>query len=202
MIIDLSVPIENGMPYFPGDPKPEIERIDREDYVIHKLVLSTHTGTHVDVPYHFIRGGKKLDEIDLTKFSGKSYVLDAEGKDLHSLNPPSADILLIYTGSSKQWKKGWDMTKYSTIDEDFAKVIVRKGYKLVGIDSPSIGNSKVHRILLSNEIPIIENLSSNLEKIKGKFVDFISLPLPLSGTDGSPIRAIAIVKNDEIRPEK
>ncbi len=201
MIIDLSVPIENGMPYFPGDPKPKIEKIEK-DYIIHELFLSTHTGTHVDVPYHFISEGKKLDEIDLTKFSGKAYVLDAEGKDLRSLNPPSADILLIYTGSSKLWKKGWDMSNYSTIDEDFAKVIVRKGYKLVGIDSPSIGNNKVHRILLSNEILIVENLSYNLEKIKGKFVDFISLPLPLKGTDGSPIRAIAIVRNDEIRPEK
>ncbi|MQL54444.1 cyclase family protein [Acidianus ambivalens] len=203
VIIDLSVPIENGMPYFPGDPQPKIEKIEKEDYVIHSLLLSTHTGTHVDVPFHFIRDGKKLDEIDLTRFSGKAYVLDAEGKDIHSLElPSSVDILLIYTGSSKLWKNGWTMDNYATINEEFAKLIVRKGYKLVGIDSPSIGNSKVHRILLSNEILIVENLSSNLEKIKGKVVDFISLPLPIKGVDGSPIRAIAVVRNDETRPGK
>jgi kynurenine formamidase len=44
------------------------------------------------VVHTLIRDGKKLDEIDLTRFSGKAYVLDAEGKDIHSLELPLTTV--------------------------------------------------------------------------------------------------------------
>ncbi len=196
MIFDLTFPIENGMPFYPGDPEPKIEKftsIEKEGYVVHKLTLGTHTGTHVDVPAHFIPGGKTVDQIEISKFSGKAYVISVEKdkitkEDIPNLN---VDILLIYTGSSKSWKKGL-MDKYSIIDEDAAREISKR-FKLVGIDSPSIGSFETHKILLENEVIIVENLA-NLDKIKGKYVDFLCFPLLIKGVDGSPARAIAVLR--------
>ena len=186
MIIDLSVRIENGMPFYPGDPEPSLEEIRKEDYIIHKVTIGTHTGTHVDVPYHFIPDGKRLDQIPLEKFMGKAYVTDNVDKLI------DADILLIYTGSSKYWKKGWRMENFVTINLEVARKVIDKGYKMVGIDSPSIGDSKVHRLLLSHEVLIVENLSENLKTIVGELVYFQALPLNIVGVDGSPVRAIAV----------
>ncbi|MEJ2777724.1 cyclase family protein [Stygiolobus sp. RP850M] len=77
MIIDLSVPIENEMPFYPGDPQPRLREIKIKDYMVHELLIGTHTGTHVDVPYHFIPEGKRLDQIPLERFMGKAYVTDS-----------------------------------------------------------------------------------------------------------------------------
>lgn len=197
MIIDLTFPIENGMPYYPGDPEPKIEKftsIEKEGYVVHKLTIGTHTGTHVDVPSHFIPEGKTLDQIEITRFSGKAYVIAIEKEKINKEDIPNveSEILLIYTGTSKSWKNGWNINKYSIITEEASKEISKR-FKLVGIDSPSIGSFETHRILLKNEIIIVENLA-NLDKITGKYVDFLCFPLLIKGADGSPVRAIAIVR--------
>ncbi|ARM76909.1 cyclase family protein [Acidianus manzaensis] len=185
MIIDLTECIEENMPVFPGDPKPKISEIRIEDYVIHSLFLGTHTGTHVDVQSHFIENGKTLDKYEISRFIGNAIVFSYPGKIPDK--PDNVDFLLIYSGY-----KNCDLKlKESEITVDEAMEIVEKGYKLVGIDSPSIGNSEVHRFLLKNDILIVENLSNNLEKILNKVVKFTCLPLKLKGVDGAPVRAIA-----------
>ncbi|MEJ2778145.1 hypothetical protein WIW52_04895, partial [Stygiolobus sp. RP850M] len=106
--------------------------------------------------------------------------------------------LLVYTGTSKKWRKGWKMEDgYITLSLKDAEKIVKKGYKMVGIDSPSVGNTDVHNLLLRNEVLVVENLSQALEKLVGAFVYFQALPLNIVGVDGSPVRAIAIVQGME-----
>jgi len=192
MIIDLSVPVENEMPFYPGDPQPRLREIKIKDYMVHELLIGTHTGTHVDVPYHFIPEGKRLDQIPLERFMGKAYVTDSVD------HAEPAEMLLVYTGTSKKWRKGWKMEDgYATLSLMDAEKIVKNGYKMVGIDSPSVGDTDVHNLLLRNEVLIVENLSQALEKLVGAFVYFQALPLNIVGVDGSPVRAIAIVQGME-----
>ncbi len=189
-IIDLSVPIEEGMPFYPGDPEPHVKKFvsyEEKGYMVHQLIIGTHTGTHVDIPAHFIAGGKTLEKIEVQHFIGEG---EAFNKD--EVNP-STEVVLIYTGTNKQWKKGWKMDNIKVIDEELAKELVRTKVKLVGIDSPSIGSPEVHRILLSNDIMIVENLSDLLSSLVGKKFTFYAVPILVSGVDGAPARAFAVL---------
>ena len=60
-IYDVTVPITETMPVWPGQPRVQIEqlaRIDRGDPAnVSQLKLSSHTGTHVDAPLHFVKRG-------------------------------------------------------------------------------------------------------------------------------------------------
>ncbi|BBG24303.1 cyclase family protein [Sulfuracidifex tepidarius] len=189
-IIDLSLQIEEGMPFYPGDPEPHVRKfIDYKDkgYMVHELNIGTHTGTHVDVPAHFIPGGKTLEKIGIEQFIGEGQAFNYNEVD------PSTEIVIIYTGTNKQWKKGWKMDNIKVIDEELAMKLVRSKVKLVGIDSPSIGSSEVHRILLSNNTVIVENLSDTTSLLVGKKFTFYAVPILVSGVDGAQARAFAVL---------
>ena len=72
-IYDVTIPVQEGMPSFPGDEKfysiSDVLIVENGDpYSLKKMTILTHTGTHVDVPSHFIPHAKNLDQIDLNKF--------------------------------------------------------------------------------------------------------------------------------------
>ncbi|WP_297495999.1 cyclase family protein, partial [Thermococcus sp.] len=79
MIVDLSLPLGEDTPLYPGDPEVRIKPwalIERDGYYMNILKMGEHTGTHVDAPAHFILGGKTVDELPLEKFIGEAFVLD------------------------------------------------------------------------------------------------------------------------------
>ena len=81
---------------------------------------------------------------------------------------------------------------YPEITEGFAKALIAHKVKIVGMDTPSPDKSPftVHKLLLSSEILIIENLM-NLDKLlKIEQFDVIALPMNLE-TDAAPIRVVA-----------
>ncbi len=174
LIVDLTVPIEEGMRVYPGDPEVKVQRLENQGYIISKLTLGSHTGTHVDVPAHVFKDGKTLDQVPVEQFSGRAYVTKLE--DIDSLDV-DVDVLLIYTGGNGL-----------TLEQ--AK---RVKARVVGVDSMSVGSMEVHRELLSRGIIIVENLT-NLDKIIGKYVDFLCFPLLIKGGDGAPARAVAVVR--------
>jgi arylformamidase len=82
---------------------------------------------------------------------------------------------------------------YVSLSEDAAEYLAEKGVVLFGIDAPSVDawNSEdlpVHRILLKNNIAILEGL--RLESVSPGDYELICLPLKLAGCDGAPVRAI------------
>ena len=71
---DLTHLIFEGMPTYPGEPKPEFSahfKLKRDKVNVTRLTMSSHTGTHVDAPKHFISNGRGVDSISLNKFIGK-----------------------------------------------------------------------------------------------------------------------------------
>jgi kynurenine formamidase len=66
-IYDVSSPLYEGMPVYPGDPEFKCEEIPAGDAVISKLSLSTHTGTHIDAPSHYFAGASGIDDISLER---------------------------------------------------------------------------------------------------------------------------------------
>ena len=188
MIVDLSLPISEETPVYPDDPPVGITLwavIDRDGYYMNVLRMGEHTGTHVDAPAHFIPGGKTVDELPLEKFIGEGLVLDVRGGkgEIRLDEIPDSGyygrIILFLTGGRE-------------LSPEVALFLVAEGVKAVGTDAMSIGDDAVHRILLSAEVPIFENLT-NLDAVLGKEFAFIALPLKIEGGSGSPVRAVAIM---------
>jgi len=191
MIIDLSLPLGEETPIYPGDPEVKIRPwafIERDGYYMNSLKLGEHSGTHVDAPAHFVPGGKTIDEMPPEKFTGRAFVVDVrdgDGKVKLEEIPDSGyydRIVLFLTGGRE-------------LSPEVALFLVAEGVKAVGTDAMSIGDPTVHTILLSEEVPIFENLQ-NLESLIGREFLFVGLPLRIVGGSGSPVRAIAILEGN------
>ena len=90
---------------FPGDPSPVREQImhisDGEICNLTRFEMCAHNGTHVDAPYHFIDGGKTIDQVDLDRFVGPAYVAEHEGDNNQNIRHPSAPDLCISPASQR-----------------------------------------------------------------------------------------------------
>ena len=172
------------------------------------IFLSTHSGTHLDAPYHFMEKGAKIDRIPLGRLITaailcklrkgpdepitKTDIVRFEGKN--GKIPPNSAII-FGTGWSQNISRRDYFTKNPGLSSSAAKYLTEKRTSLVGIDSPSIDlgtDSKfsAHHILLKNGSLILENLC-NLDKINGTWFRLIVLPLKLKDATGSPVRAVA-----------
>jgi kynurenine formamidase len=210
--IDLTLTISQRIPSFPGSPTPQFlswSTIKEDKYNLELLFLSSHTGTHLDAPYHFSENGKKIHEIPIHCLMGKALLLKIKKekdqaitkKDLIRFeqkvgNLQNYSFIVFFTEWQKNLKKNFYFTANPGLSISAANYLVSKKITLVGIDSPSIdlGTKKsfpVHKILAKNDILIVENLA-NLEKIPHLDFEFIVLPLKLKDATGSPVRAIAV----------
>ena len=213
-ILDLTLTISNKIPTFPGSPQPNFipwEKIKDDGYNLELLFLSSHTGTHLDAPYHFLEKGSKIHEISLKKLVSEAVLIKSRKKrnetitktDIQKFEKKHGKIesfssVIFLTGWQKNLQKKYYFTKNPGLSASAANYLASKKVSLVGIDSPSIDlgtDSKfsVHQIFAKKGILIVENLA-NLEKIKSSKFHLVVLPLKLKGATGSPVRAIAFVE--------
>jgi len=213
-IIDLTLTVSDEIPTFPGSPQPSFipwENVKEDGYNLELLFLSTHTGTHMDAPYHFLEKGAKIHEISLKKLVSETVLIKSKKKDGESITKThiqkfekkhgkiaSFSSVIFYTGWQRNLQKKYYFTKNPGLSVSAAKYLASKKINLVGIDSPSIDLGKdskfsVHQIFAKKGILIVENLA-NLEKIKSPKFHLVVLPLKLKNATGSPVRAIAFVK--------
>ncbi len=211
-IIDLTMELRTGTPVYPSYPIPIVHRwtsIREHGFYSNILVIVEHTGTHVDAPAHFIEGGTTIDKLPLERFIGKAFVVDvsdlpprseipaervAETAEKLGVKLDTETIVLFHTGyDRKAGTQEW--FNHPGLGEEAAKLLADRSVKAVGIDAPSIDHEPypAHRILLSKQIPIYENLT-NLDKLVGKVFRFIAIPLKIVQGSASPVRAVAIVE--------
>ena len=213
-IIDLTLTVSDKIPTFPGSPQPSFipwENVKEDGYNLELLFLSTHTGTHMDAPYHFLEKGAKIHEISLKKLVSEAVLIKSKKKGGESITKidiqkfekkhgkiASFSSVIFYTGWQRNLQKKYYFTKNPGLSVSAAKYLASKKINLVGIDSPSIDlgtDSKfsVHQIFAKKGMLIVENLA-NLEKIKSSKFHLVVLPLKLKNATGSPVRAIAFVE--------
>jgi arylformamidase len=216
-VVDLTHPLREGMTSFPGfnHPRTEVTQLARhgvEGRATRRLVLGTHTGTHVDAPLHFIPDGNTIDRLDLDVLIGPARVLDLTPAEplqeigVDRLRAAGADesapprLLLRFDWDERFGGLGfYDESPY--LSEEAARWLVERGVKLLGMDSPSpddtrngfgSGNdSPNHWTLLGAGVVIVEYLA-NLRTLRSRDVQLIALPLPVQGADGAPARVVAI----------
>ncbi|MCS7202711.1 MAG: cyclase family protein [Dictyoglomus sp.] len=201
--IDVSLLIHENMLFWPSDPKFFLERVSEiskgNNANLSRISLGLHTGTHIDTPYHFLDDGKTLEKIDISRFYGiaKVFEIRSEDKisliDIEKLEIEKDDIILFKTKNSLLLRENIFHENYIGLSIEGAEYLVEKEIKAVGIDYLSIGprgeeGRKVHKILLSREIGIVEGLDL-INVSPGKYF-FIALPLKIKGGEGSPVRAV------------
>ena len=213
-IVDLTLTVSDKIPTFPGSPQPSFipwENVKEDGYNLELLFLSTHTGTHMDAPYHFLEKGAKIHEISLKKLVSEAVLIKSKKNGGESITKTdiqkfekkhgkiaSFSSVIFYTGWQRNLQKKYYFTKNPGLSVSAAKYLASKKINLVGVDSPSIDlgtDSKfsVHQIFAKKGILIVENLA-NLEKIKSSKFHLVVLPLKLKNATGSPVRAIAFVE--------
>ena len=213
-IIDLTLTVSDKIPTFPGSPQPNLipwENIKEDGYNLELLFLSSHAGTHMDAPHHFLEKGAKIHEISLKKLVSEAALIQSRKgsgesitkTDIQKFEKKSGKIdgfssVIFQTGWQRNLQKKYYFTKNPGLSVSAAKYLASKKISLVGIDSPSIDLGKddkfsVHQIFAKKGILIVENLA-NLDKIKSSKFHLVVLPLKLKNATGSPVRAIAFVE--------
>jgi kynurenine formamidase len=210
--LDLTLTISQTIPTFPGSPKPKFiswSHLEKDGYNLELLFFSSHTGTHLDAPYHFAEDGIKIHEIPLERLICDVILIKIRKERNQAIQ--KSDIIkfekiygkiqqnstiIFFTGWQKNLKNKNYFTENPGLSESAAVYLTSKNTNLIGIDSPSIDlgknkNFPVHKILSKNNILIVENLA-NLDKISAQNFRLIVLPLKLKNATGSLVRAVAL----------
>ena len=211
-VIDLTLTISEEIPTFPGSPQPNFinwETLEKDGYNLELLFLSSHTGTHIDAPYHFLKKGQKIHQIVTRRLVSEAILIKIRKGANQSITKvdiqkfekkygkiDDGSTVIFHTGWQKNLKKESYFLRNPGLAVSAAKYLASKKINLVGIDSPSIDLGKdskfsVHHILANSGILIVENLA-NLEKINSEMFHLIVAPLKLKNATGSPIRAMAL----------
>ncbi len=204
-LYDITIPISNGMPVWPGDPAVSMAMtksiLSGDKCNVTRIRMGSHTGTHVDSPYHFFKDKATIDMIPLETLIGPCLVVEScanhtiiKKEDFKNYDLRGHSRILIKTKNSQFWANNRAFNKdYSALRMDAAQYLAEMNFKLVGIDYLSIEpfdseGSGVHKLLLANNIPILEGL--NLSDVEAGPYELVCLPLKLKGCDGAPARAI------------
>jgi kynurenine formamidase len=213
-VIDLSHRVDQHTQVYPGDPEVYLEpatTIAADGVNVLNVHIGSHSGTHIDAPYHFVEDGERIDTMDVRHFFGPAVLIDVRGKVLREritvedLQPykgrlSEGVIAVLHTG----WDEHYGTARYYDhpfLDRRAAQLIVDAGVRTVAIDALNVDETvlegphpegyPVHYLILGAGGVIAENLTG-LEAVD--FPDpFLSLlPVKLGGADGAPVRAVAM----------
>ncbi|ADY00651.1 putative cyclase [Vulcanisaeta moutnovskia 768-28] len=193
ILIDLTHELYNGMPTYPGDPPfmHEYIKVGRSygESTLSKISAGLHSGTHIDLPRHFVPNGLTAESLPLMDFMTYGVVLDLSYKrygeaitvdDLRRFDDKIKRnyAVMLYTGFSKAWGTEEFLYNWPYLDRSGADYLVSKEIRVVGIEALSIAGwpgkegypypprvpkddvAYVHYKLLSNGIYIIEGVTN------------------------------------------
>jgi arylformamidase len=202
-LYDATLPLSERTPAFPGDPRFEmiplclLERGD--SFSLAALHLTTHSGTHIDPPAHYLPGSATIERISPEILIGPGSILDMRGLSvidraaLERAWPDGAERILLKTDNGNRLFDSEFREDYVHLTVSAAEFLVERGVKLVGIDYLSVdaadsSDAPVHRTLLAGGVVIVEGLV--LSHIPPGACRVYCLPLLIEHGDGAPTRVI------------
>ena len=202
-IIDITKPLAQNMPSYPGDPNVLLEEMITHDVgipvVTSKIQMGSHSGTHIDAPAHIDSRLKTVTEFPLEGVQGEAMVIENQSLDetYSKLNTKINQVAFLIIKSSEK------ESTLPLINNQLASDLKSSGVCLIGTDRLSVDNDSLslanHQNLLREDIWIIENL--DLSKISEGVYGYIIAPLKVSVRDGAPVRAFLTDANCDCRPE-
>lgn len=202
--IDVTRPLEVGMPRWPGDPAFQLSSVSSiasgDACNVTQLSMCVHTGTHIDAPIHFIRGGAGVEIAPLSALMGLARVIQCDDPvairraflEEHQVQEHERLIIKTSTPFSSEFRED-----YVYIAQDAAKYLVQRRVRLIAVDTMSVGGFnndmiETHEALLGGGVWIVENL--DLGQVPAGRYEVICLHLNIPGCDGAPARVL-------VRPE-
>jgi arylformamidase len=208
-LIDVSLEVGPDLVVWPGNPGVVItptSRISRGDTSnVSEIRLGSHTGTHVDPPFHFLDDGTTAEDLPLDLMMGQTTVADLRGApgpigpdELAGLSlREETTRLLLRTDNSALWPADPQAfpDEYVCLSPDGARWVVDNGITLIGIDFLSIEvrgapGHPTHRTLLEAGVLILEGLDLS-DAEPGEYT-LVCFPLKIAGGDGAPTRAVLL----------
>lgn len=203
-IYDISMPLSDDMPVWPTSEKFSITwRRNLKEHGVNesRLSMNSHSGTHIDVPNHFLNAGQKIGDVSLHRFVGSAVVVAYDHNDniepgfLSKMNYPEDCRKILFKTSNSDLQEEPFKTNYISLSEEGAEWIVKEGFDLVGIDYISIqpyddNENRTHKILLENNVFILEGL--NLSVVEEGIYTLIALPLNIPEAEAAPVRAVLV----------
>ena len=203
--IDLTQPITDNMPCYPGDQPVSLQQIaflEQEGHSNFLLSTGMHSGTHLDGPMHLTSSLTRIAELPVDAFAGPGLLVNVVGQKIidvpesafNQLNPGS--VVLFYTGFDHYFGQKAYYLSYPALSENTAHLLVKKRVKMVGVDFPSVDYEpfKIHNILLSNNILILENLTNLAALLPCRDFELLAFPLKIRA-DSSPVRVVARINS-------
>lgn len=170
-MIDITQELFSGNVY-EGDTVPSYRRVrthEMDGYSLTDVTFCAHNGTHLDAPSHFIQGGKTADQVSLSRLVGKCTVYSQRNIPFDDL-PARLLIKGAFSLSAGQAER------------------IAEKCLLIGCEAQSVGDERIHRVLLGAEVAVLEGLDLSAAE-EGEY-ELIALPLKLGGSDGAPVRAV------------
>jgi|WetSurMetagenome_2_1015567.scaffolds.fasta_scaffold451877_2 arylformamidase len=202
-IIDITLPLDGSIPVWPGSEGLQVLNAmsisEGDPANVTLLRCDVHTGTHIDVPRHYMMSGKTTEDFPLGTFIGPAYLAHLPALDVvtasnleHAHIPLDATRLLIRTDNSARLKSSTFDYAYTYLTGDAAAWIATRGFKLLGFDYLSIEQygapPLAHLTLLQADVVILEGI--DLYNLHHGWYELICLPLRLVGREGAPVRAV------------
>lgn len=201
--IDVSVPIREGMPVWPGDAAFErriVSSMAAGDHnTLSELRLGAHTGTHVDAPAHFIADGATIDTLPLDALVGECRVLpvsatgEISAEELWQHDIRRGERILLKTRNSALWGQDGFQERFAYLSNEAADYLAQVTPLCLGVDYLSVAGfhrngTPVHRALLGAGIWLIEGL--DLSAVEPGRYELLCLPLRVVDGEGAPARAL------------
>jgi kynurenine formamidase len=150
-LIDLTQPLDRNIPVYPGDPPFSSQQsctVARDGCSVHSLSCSSHAGTHIDAPSHFLVDGATIDQLPPSTFICPAIVLDASHKQARecitwdSIEPVTDRIrpgiaVLFRTGWSRYYYNDVRYFDHPWLAADVAQRLVALGVRFIGTDTMS-----------------------------------------------------------------
>jgi arylformamidase len=200
-LIDVSVPLREGMPIYRGNPGFEIHLdsaiADGATANVSKVTMGAHSGTHVDGQRHFFDDGAGADALPLDAMLGPAVVVELPGIGQGPIDEAAlrgagiregTERLLLKTPNSQLWEQDAFTHDFARLDGSGARYALSIGLRLIGIDYLSIGDPDAHRELLGNGVVAVEGL--DLREVEPGPYELYCLPIRLIGSDGAPARVV------------
>lgn len=201
-IWDISPPVHEGAPVFPGD-TPYRQRWAATiapgcPVNVSEITLSPHVGAHADAPLHYDPAGAAIGVVALAPYLGHCRVIHAIGCGplvewahlAHATEalPPRVLVRTYARAPVERWDPSLAAFAPATIER-----LAAAGVTLVGIDTASIdpAESKTldsHQAIRRLGLRVLENLV--LDEVPEGDYELIALPLKLMHADASPVRAV------------
>ena len=173
---------------FPGDPAPTFQPAQRLAEGGHcnltQVTLGTHSATHMDAPWHFVPGGKTIDQVELSRCVGPCQVVEAQG-----MLEKAWAAAVLQRGVKRLLLKG-----QAQLSVEAAQELAQGGLLLLGVEAMSVAPdddpAPVHRALLEREVAVLESI--DLRQVPAGDYILLAQPLKYGGLDGAQVRALLV----------